>query len=98
MFQNFMKYANYGLQALMLLPTLITMVHGAIEAVEQIGGPGPAKKEAVLGAIGAVFDVVESTTPGALGLDKPVLLDLSGKLVETQLGLSRAAPKKEVAA
>jgi hypothetical protein len=85
-------FARYGLQALLILPALMSMISEAVEAVEAMGGPGTgaAKKKAVLEAVDAALEVAEAVAPGALGLERTVLVGLSSNLVETVIGLQKS--------
>lgn len=89
MFNPFPFIGQYALQALMLLPALLNMVHEASEAIEAIGGAGTgaAKKQALLEAACAAYDVAERVEPGGLGIDREAFGALSGELVETVLTL-----------
>lgn len=88
----FSLVSQYGLQAMLVLPMLMTMINEATEAVEAIGGPGTgeAKKEAVLEAVEAAYDLAEMAHPGTLPIDKLSFSELAAGLIETVLRLQSA--------
>lgn len=85
--------SQYGIQAMLVIPMLLTMINEATEAVELIGGPGTgeAKKAAVLDAVDAAYDLTSAARPGTIPLDKLAFRALASNLVETVLGLQAVA-------